>query len=181
MILEHLFYSAAIAIVVGLVYSRFTKRDPSWIIILSAFAPDVDLIINPLLRAIGFTILYHGNPIVHGDLHNIAVLVVFAVIIAFLLNPLGISYFDSVLMGSIGFDTHLFEDALVYTTSYEFLWPISPVKVGFGVLPETHNFFHIANAETLFIGTLFVLLASTIRIAYEGFDWMKICYIWKIP
>ncbi len=144
MLIEHVFYSAAIAIIVGMLYYRFTGRDPSWIIILSAFAPDIDGIINPLLKKIGFTVLYHGNPIVHGDLHNVAVLVLYAIIIAFLLNPLGFSFIDSLLMGGIGFAAHLFEDALVYTTSYEFFWPISSVKVGLGVL---RNFFHIAKCR----------------------------------
>ena len=43
MIFEHWIYSVAIAVVFGMFYYRLTGRDYSWIIILSAYAPDVDL------------------------------------------------------------------------------------------------------------------------------------------
>ena len=36
---EHLVYSAAIAILAGMVYMKAAGRDPSWIIILTAYAP----------------------------------------------------------------------------------------------------------------------------------------------
>ncbi len=174
MLIEHLFYSAGIAIVVGMIYNHFTGKDPSWIIVISAFAPDIDLILNPLLGMIGVAVVYHGNPISHGDLHNLAVLAVFAVVIAFLVYPLGISFIHSLLMGGIGFGAHLFEDALVYSSSYTFYWPISSVKAGFGILPESHNFLHIANIETMIVGIFLVILAIGIRIGYEGTEWLNI-------
>ena len=55
MILEHLVYSIAIAIIFGLIYKRITGRESSWIIVLSAYAPDVDIIADAILRKIGVT------------------------------------------------------------------------------------------------------------------------------
>jgi len=40
--IEHIFYSAALAVLIGMIFSRYTGRDPSWIIIAVAFVPDVD-------------------------------------------------------------------------------------------------------------------------------------------
>ena len=55
MLFEHLIYSTAIAIVAGMVYYRSVGRDYSWIIIASAYAPDIDVIFNPLLRKMGIS------------------------------------------------------------------------------------------------------------------------------
>ncbi len=43
MILEHSVYSIAIAIIFGMTYRRITGREYSWIIVLSAYAPDLDI------------------------------------------------------------------------------------------------------------------------------------------
>jgi hypothetical protein len=40
--IEHIIYSAALAVIVGMIFSRYTGRDPSWIIIALAFVPDID-------------------------------------------------------------------------------------------------------------------------------------------
>ncbi len=53
MIIEHLVYSIAIAIIFGMIYRRFTGRESSWIIVLSAYTPDVDIIADAILRKIG--------------------------------------------------------------------------------------------------------------------------------
>jgi hypothetical protein len=50
MLFEHLIYSTAVAIVAGMVYYRSVGKDYSWIIIASAYAPDIDLISNHLLN-----------------------------------------------------------------------------------------------------------------------------------
>jgi hypothetical protein len=41
---EHLIYSTAIAIIAGMIWYKYTGRDPSWIIIASAYAPDFDIV-----------------------------------------------------------------------------------------------------------------------------------------
>jgi hypothetical protein len=50
MLFEHWIYSTAIAIIAGMIYYRCTGRDYSWIIIVSAYVPDIDLIANVLLK-----------------------------------------------------------------------------------------------------------------------------------
>lgn len=79
MIFEHWIYSTAIAIIAGMIYYRYTGRDYSWIIIASAYVPDFDIIANEVFKKFGITVLIYGNPIKHGDFHNIAVLFLFAV------------------------------------------------------------------------------------------------------
>jgi len=53
MIAEHIIYSAALAILVGMVFYLSTGRDPSWILLVCAWAPDLDEIANPVLRRLG--------------------------------------------------------------------------------------------------------------------------------
>ena len=111
--LEHLIYSIAIAIIFGMIYRRVTGRESSWIIVLSAYTPDVDMIADAVLRKIGVTVLVYSAPIDHGDFHNLGVLLVYAVVVSFLLHPLGIRFMDSFIFASVGFAAHLLEDALV--------------------------------------------------------------------
>ena len=60
MLFEHLIYSTAIAIAAGMVYYRSVGWDYSWIIIASAFAPDIDTIFNPILRRMGISLMLNG-------------------------------------------------------------------------------------------------------------------------
>ncbi len=124
MLFEHWIYSTAIAIIVGMIYYRYTVRDYSWIIIVSAYVPDFDIIANAVFKKFGITVLIYGHPIKHGDFHNIAMLLFFAVSIALLLQTIGIRLIDSFIFAAIGFGAHLFEDALVFDPGYSFFWPI---------------------------------------------------------
>ena len=168
MVIEHLFYSMAIAIIVGMLYYRLTGRDHSWIIILCAWAPDLDFIL----------------PIHHGAFHTIAAMLIFAVFIAFLLRPFGIRFFDSIFFATVGFGAHLFEDALVFKVGYRFLWPFSSEILGLGLFPNALNeenyvrdFFRVANTEVLIIGILFLIVAIIIRTYIEGPTWIR----WYMP
>jgi hypothetical protein len=184
MLAEHILYSTAIAILVGMLFYRFTGRDYSWIIILCAWAPDIDLIANTVLRKFGFTLLFEGHAISHGVFHNIAIMVIFGICVAFLLNPFGIRFFDALFFAIVGFGAHLFEDALVYKMGYPYLWPFSSKLLGIGLLPHiiseekyVRNFFGIANTEVLIIGAVFLLVAIIIRTYAEGPSWIR----WYMP
>jgi hypothetical protein len=184
MLLEHIFYSAALAILVGMIFYRYTGRDHSWIIILCAWVPDIDVIANAVLKTAGFTLLFKGHTIYHGTFHNIAVMVLFGVFVAFLLHPLGIRFFDAVFFAIIGFGAHLFEDALVYKEGYPFLWPFISRDLGIGLLPEMmseeyyfKDFFRIANTEVLVIGIGVLLVAVLIRTYVDGPTWIR----WYMP
>jgi hypothetical protein len=184
MLAEHIIYSAAIAILVGMVFYRFTGRDASWIIILCAWIPDIDLIANRVLTTAGFTLLFEGHRITHGVFHNIAAMVLFGILLAFLLHPFGIRFFDALFFAIVGFGVHLFEDALVYKVGYPFLWPFIAKDLGFGLLPDMlseekyyRTFFGIANTEVLIIGMALLLAAIMIRTYVEGRTWIR----WYMP
>lgn len=184
MLAEHIIYSCALAILIGMVALKFTGSDHSWIIILCAWAPDTDILANPVLNQLGFTLLYEGHKIVHGGFHNIAIMVIFGVAVAFLLHPLGIKFLDSFVYSVIGFGAHLFEDALVFKVGYRFLWPLSSNVMGLGILTEIQseedyisNFFGIANTGVLIIGLVLLCAAVLIRTAVEGRSWIR----WYMP
>jgi len=98
---EHLIYSTAIAIIAGMLWYKRTGRDPSWIIIASAFAPDFDIVAGEFLKKLDLNIL--TATIRHGDFHNIAFLLLFATAAALVLRLAGMRFGDSFLFAGIGF------------------------------------------------------------------------------
>ena len=180
MISEHIIYSTAIAIIVGMLYYRYTGRDHSWIIILCSWIPDFDIIAKSALNKMGFIVLFDGQPIHHGTFHTIAMMVIFAILVAFLLHPFGIRFIDSLFFATIGFGAHLFEDALVYKVGYMYLWPFITENLGIGILPNIiseenyiRDFFRVANTEVLIIGILVLIAAMLIRTSVEGTSWVR--------
>jgi len=168
MLSEHIFYSCAIAILIGLIFYRYTGRDSSWIIILCAWAPDLDILLD-----------------IHGAFHNIAIMIIFGIIMAYILQLFGIKFFDAFFFSVIGFGAHLLEDAAVYEEAYPFLWPFSTNTSGLELFPGVissrgryiANFFRIANTEVLIIGLGFLVLAILIRTYIEGPSWIR----WYMP
>ncbi len=173
MLFEHWIYSISIAIIVGMIYYKLTGREYSWIIIGSAYVADIDVVINSMLRKIGITVLVYGHPIRHGNFHNIAVLLLFAVLTALILQTFGIGLVDSFIFASIGFGAHMFEDALVFNPAYSFFWPISSQIFGIGIFEYNRDWYGIADKEVLIIGLIVVIVCAIIRTAYEGKGWVK--------
>jgi hypothetical protein len=167
MLSEHIFYSSAIAILIGMVFYQYTGRDSSWIIILCAWAPDLDLFFN------------------HGAFHNIAVMIIFGIFMAFILQFFSIKFFDAFFFSVIGFGAHLLEDAMVFDVAYPFLWPFSTNNKGLelfsGVISTRGhyitNFFRIGNTEVLITGLVILLLAILLRTIFEGRTWIR----WYMP
>jgi membrane-bound metal-dependent hydrolase YbcI (DUF457 family) len=183
-IAEHIFYSTAIAIIIGMLYYRWTGRDHSWIIILCAWIPDFDIVAKSALNKLGFIVLFDGQPIHHGTFHTVAMMVIFAILLAFFLHPFGIRFIDTLFFATIGYGAHLFEDALVYKVGYMYLWPFSTKILGLGLLPNIINeenyirdFFRVANTEVLFVGILVLTAALIIRTYVEGPSWIR----WYMP
>ena len=131
MLLEHLIYNIAIAI---LVYTIYKKRYVLSIIILSAYSPDIDIAADSIFKKIGITLLVYGQPVKHGDFHNILILIIYATLVALLLNTIKIKMIDSFILASIGFTAHLLEDAVVFNPAYRFFWPISDKIYGIGII-----------------------------------------------
>ena len=111
MLLEHLIYSTAIAIIAGMLWYKRTGRDPSWIIIASAYAPDFDIVAGELLKKLDLNIL--TTPIRHGDFHNIAFLLLFATVAALVLRLAGMRFWDSFLFAGIWFGAQIFREELI--------------------------------------------------------------------
>ncbi len=169
MIFEHWIYSTAIAI---FIYTIYRKKECLYIIIGSAYAPDIDYITDPILKKIGITILVYGEPIKHGDFHNILVLVIYAILVALILNIINIKMKDSFILASIGFAAHLFEDALVFNPGYRFFWPISDQIYGMGIIGYGYNnskdLYGIANTDVLIIGIILVILSLCIKYIFDN-------------
>ena len=173
MLFEHLIYSTAIAIIAGMLWYGYTGRDPSWIIIVSAFAPDLDIFAGYILKVFDIAVLINGIPLRHGDFHNIAVLFMYAGIAGSILKTIGMKFKDSFLSAGIGFGAHIFEDVLVYNPGYAFLWPMSAHVFGFGIVEYEPNWYGIANMEVLIAGVITLIVCGTIRLIYEGNGGLK--------
>jgi hypothetical protein len=173
MIFEHWIYSIAVAIVFGMFYYRVTGRDYSWIIIFSAYAPDIDFVADSLLKKVGVTLLFYGHPIRHGDFHNIAFLILYGFFIASLLHNAGIRFRDSFIFAGVGFAAHLFEDALVLTPGYRFLWPLSSNQFSTNLLQYNPDLYCISDSRVLIIGLVAVALCAILRTRYEERGWLK--------
>jgi hypothetical protein len=151
-----------------MLWFKRTGRDPSWIIIASAFAPDLDILAGYIFKQFNIGVLINGIPLRHGNFHNIAVLLIFAGVIGLLLKPMGMKFKVSFMFAAIGFGAHIFEDVLVYNPGYAFLWPLSSHVFGIGIVDYKPDFYGIANKEVLIAGVIALLLCVTIRFFYEG-------------
>ncbi len=173
--LEHIIYSSAIAVISGMVYYRYTRREFPWIIIASAYAPDIDIVANSVLKMMNISLLISGRPIRHGDFHTLAALILYAFFLALLLNLITIRFRDGFLFAGIGFGAHIFEDMLIspFGRGYPVLWPLSDQKIGLGLLKENPDLYGIADAEVLMIGLALLAACILLRTAYEGTGWIK--------
>lgn len=171
--IEHLLYSIAIAIIAGMIHFKRTGRDYSWIIIASAFAPDIDIIINTLLYRLGLPVLMDESGINHGDFHSLTMLVIFAIIVSIIMQVKKYRFFETFIFAAIGYGAHLFEDALVFDPGYAFLKPLSNRIVGIGLFDYYPDIYRFADSSVLILGIFLVLVAAAIRISYEGKDWIK--------
>ena len=117
--------------------------------------------------------MLNGYPIVHGNFHNLAVLIVYSVSVAFLLRPIGIRFTDSLFFASLGFAAHLFEDALVFDPAYSFFWPITSREFGIGLFHYSADLYGIADSGVLIVGLILVGFAAILRTAFEGTGWIR--------
>ena len=166
--------SAAFAVIVGMIFSRYTGRDPSWIIIAMSFVPDLSYIYYTFYM--NFPVIPHVY-ISHSSMHSILSLVLISLLIAGVLIPFGIRLFDSLLCSALGIAAHFVEDALVYDNAYAFFWPITQQEYGIGILQITYkdlNVFGIANSAVLGVGIVLLIGALLIRTHIEGIQWWRV-------
>jgi hypothetical protein len=170
---EHLIYSTAIAIIAGMLWYRYTGRDPSWIIIASAFAPDLDIFGGYIFKEFDIAVLINGIPLKHGDFHNTVVLFIYAGVVGLILKTIGMKFKDSFIFAGIGFGAHIFEDMMVYNPGYAFLWHLSAHFFGIGIFEYEPNWSGIANTEVFIAGVITLIVCGTIRLMYEGNGGLK--------
>ncbi len=163
MLSEHLLYSLAAGLTFGAAYNRLAGRDYWWIILASAFVPDMDLVADAILRKLGITVLVFGVPIDHGHFHNILVMMLYAATVAFLLHPLGIRLIDSFVFASVGFAAHMFEDALVANPAYPFMYPLTVHRFGIGFFNYHADIMGIADREVLLMGIVLLMISIAVR------------------
>ncbi|MBN1194522.1 MAG: metal-dependent hydrolase [Methanomicrobiaceae archaeon] len=184
MLLEHIVYSAAFALMAGMVYRHFTGRDPSWIIIACAWAPDIDEFLYPVARRLlGISLTVNSHPLRHGDLHTFGALIVFAVLCALFLrlSPFNVRLRDGLLFGGLGYGVHLACDALVYNPAYAIFWPLSSMNPGLGLFHYSRDLFGLADSQVLAAGILLLVCAIIIRTAITGTDWIEASIPWHRP
>ena len=173
MIFEHWIYSTAIAIIAGMIHFKRTGRDYSWIIIASAYAPDFDIAADVIFNKLSIPLLFDGHPIHHGDFHNITVLLIYALLVTLVLQLIRYKHLDTFVFASIGFGAHILQDALVFKTSYPFLWPLSDQQFSMGFIEYSRDLYNIADPRVLLAGLMAVLLCGSIRAKYHGNGWIK--------
>jgi hypothetical protein len=171
MLLEHLIYSAALAIIVGMIFMHYTGKDPSWIILLMTIVPDVDYVLSCFIFNCTATL-----PITHGDFHNILALVFLSLCMALVLSRFNIQFTDALICSGIGFGAHLVEDALVYKYWYSYLYPLDTKTMGWGIMTETRDLFGWAGTQVLLAGIIILCLAVGIRMYCED-GWMMSKYV----
>jgi membrane-bound metal-dependent hydrolase YbcI (DUF457 family) len=171
--IEHIIYSAALAVIVGMIFSRYTGRDPSWIIIAVAFVPDIDFVLEKIQEWHWIDVPFEIH---HGDLHNVLFLMVFSLVIAGILRYFGIRFIDGLICSAIGIGAHFIEDLLVFNPAYAFLWPFTSKIVSWGILKGPLNVFWIANSTVLIIGLILLCGALLLRTRIEGTGWWSVFF-----
>jgi len=176
---EHLIYNAAIAILVGIVYLRYTNRNPAWIIVAMAFMPDVDIIfefVTTNLMGINSQYAMH-----HGVFHNLLSMVCISILIAYALSRYNLASFsDGLICVMIGYTAHLGEDWMVYKYIYQFLFPVTTKFYGIGIIPEVgdisltvgESVINLGGITVLLVGIAFLLASTGIFYLLERKGWL---------
>jgi membrane-bound metal-dependent hydrolase YbcI (DUF457 family) len=190
---EHLVYNAAIALLVGVVYLRYTNRNPAWIIVATAFMPDVDVIfefITTNLMGINSQYAMH-----HGVFHNLLSMVCISILIAYALSRYNLAAFsDGLICAMIGYTAHLGEDWVVYKYIYQFLFPVTTKFYGTGIIPEAGDIslnigefvINLGGITVLLVGVAFLLASMGVFYLIERKGWLDRkpdaeppkCFIW---
>jgi uncharacterized membrane protein len=164
MLVEHLIYSAAIALLIGMIFLRYTGKDPSWIIVVMTVAPDTDYVIREIMLAFNMSGQFM---IYHGSFHNIISLIYISFIVALIFSRIGVSYTSAVICSMIGMFSHFIEDFIVYPPAYAYFYPFSSIDYGINFIPETRDLV-IAGSEVLVVGLVLLVVSMCIKKYFEN-------------
>jgi membrane-bound metal-dependent hydrolase YbcI (DUF457 family) len=170
--LEHLFFNIAVAIVVGMVYQRLAGRDPTIIIILAAYLPDVDVAVGIVMfifrRILGTPVL-----VFHGSFHNLPALAAISLGVALVASRYGIRFWDAGICTAIGYGTHLVCDAVAFNEVPYLLWPLGPARTGPVPFWYHPDLFGIAQVSVLAVAVALVIFSALMRNRVEGPCWIQ--------
>lgn len=175
MILEHAIYTLALCVFAGMLYEKYTFRNPVWIIWFACLIPDIDYIIEYLQS----DLFYKIPAIRHGDFHTVFVMLVVSVTLGWFLSKYmrDIQWYDAVLCVFVGFFAHLVEDALVYNPSYAYFAPFCTQSWCFGMISATNDiqFYNIPLASTnvVIFGIILLSAAIGIRLLVQKTSWLS--------
>jgi hypothetical protein len=171
MLIEHIVYSLAFAIIFGLCYKEYTGRELSMVlflvIVMSAYSPDLDLMAGYALTFLGITSFVNPCGCAIHAIHNISALLLYAAIVAFLFSYWGFRFWHIFIFAGVGFGAHLIEDALVFKQAYPFFWPLTTHVFGIGIVEYQADLYGIADSTVLIWGLAFFLVAITLRTLYD--------------
>lgn len=169
MFVEHIIFGIGIAILAGAAGRWPEGRDRSWIVVVGAAAPDIDMTIDLLHWVMPGIIPLGLLPLpFHGWFHTLGFLALFAVGAGLILPRAGIGAATAALLAGIGFGSHLIEDALVDSLpGYPYLWPLSHERFVMPVFPGERDLFGLANTESLAVALGFAAAAVLVRAAAE--------------
>ena len=174
MLIEHILYNLAVAILVGILYIKYKGRNPSWIIVASAWILDIDY----LIQFVCYDIVYNNTKIVlplmirHGDFHNIFMIVILSIIFGWVcVKYFNENIYDAMICIGIGGSVHYICDIMVYDNWYNLFYPFGDsLSRGFAILPETRNIFGIGDWTILTVGLGMLIWVCLLKFSIDGLD-----------
>jgi len=176
MYIEHIVYSLAFAIVAVMLLK---PKEAGWgilIIVVSGCIPDIDGIFDIIRHPPEFASGLIPHMVEHSRyFHTLGALLVYAIFAGIVLSRWqGLKFSECAFFGGAGFSAHLLEDMLVYNPSSAVFWPLSPQEVGIGLLPNSRDFFSVANTEVLMVGMAFLMLVVGTGIFLKKIEWTRL-------
>jgi membrane-bound metal-dependent hydrolase YbcI (DUF457 family) len=183
MYIEHIVYSLAFAIVAVMLLK---PRGAGWctlIVVVSGCMPDIDGIFDVIRHPLEFTSGFIPHMVEHSRyFHTMGALLVYAILAGIVLARWqGLKFSECAFFGGAGFAAHLLEDALTYNPSSAVFWPVSPQEVGIGLLPNSRDFFSVANTEVLAVGMVLLMLAVGTSLLLNRTGWARLPWAVGIP
>jgi len=164
MLLEHLLYSAALAILVGIIFLKYTGKDPTWLIVVMSAVPDTDYVVHMIMEAFNFSYPVIIN---HGDFHNIFSLVFISLCVSLVLSKFGMNFVHVLVCSMLGYFAHCVEDFIVYPPAYAYFFPFTTDTYGINLIPETGDLI-VAGSEVLAVGLVLFCITICIRMYFDN-------------
>lgn len=153
---------------------KYDHEDIAWIIIPISLLPDIDHLNNVLWDYGIIPWESYVVPNMHiGMLHNVAMVVVIAIVISVVLYGFfKVNIYTAAACCAIGYSAHLCEDYFVYPAVYPIWFPFTTKLYGNQFIPETGDLL-IAGSRVLGLGILLLVVAVGLRRYSESIGWIN--------